>query len=99
MCKAPFNGEFGNTHSKQQMFLLCTSHYLLHDRLVYLSGHVLFYRCAERATVDEKFFEKICLNNNHIYCTVSFLLLQLPHRATTFDLERTVCNYRNILII
>jgi len=33
------------------------------------------------------------------YCTVSFLLLQLPHRATTFDLVCTVWNYRSILAI
>jgi len=34
------------------------------------------------------------------YCTVSFLLLHLLHRATTFNLVRTVWNYRrNILAI
>ena len=33
------------------------------------------------------------------YCTVSFLLLHLLHRATTFDLVRTIWNYRNIMAI
>ena len=49
-------------------------------------------------TADEKFFEKSA-STITTYCTVSFLRLQLPDRATTFDLECTACNYRNILTI
>jgi len=69
--------------------------------LDHLSDLTDFPTFAEQcATADEKFFDKICLNNNHvIYCTVFFLLLQLSHRATIFDLECTVWNCRNILAI
>ena len=50
------------------------------------------------ATADEKTLIKSVLTIT-TYCTVSFLLLHLFHRATTFDLVRTVWNYRNILAI
>jgi len=41
--------------------------------------------------------KKICLNNNHVLRVHEHGLFPLPHRTTAFDLERTACNYRNIV--
>ena len=53
----------------------------------------------QSATVDEQLFNNICHNENHVYCTVSFLHPQQPHKTTIFDRELTANNYRNILDI